>query len=537
MASRAHCSRNPHSNSGFASSRAALNFTVSPYQHAPHTLDHASRLAPDRARPGLGRDGHVRRGAFVCGGGKRKGGGHAPALLRRRSVPGGGWPTPPHPPSPFFSELLRPLSTPFLQSTAASILASTVKDAYDDLFTDACAACAGSGRLTCPHCDGSATQRSRPGDASARALALVSRGPRDAYRCQHCGPPAPYDFDFDHDIALDKAGIPYNADAADAFRENIHQALLGRQVLPVTFPPLAGTVRCGACRGSPMVRRHTPATGRLLPAAGMSPAVRAATLAGDLAPIQPGAFMDEQGLAGETWGRTLEGGGKGGAPSLPVARADRAALAAAGARAAEKATGARRGFFRRLVRGPGGQEPPPPRPFSYGEAPARPHTDKEVASASAAAWAGAEAVEQRAAAFPVDGAPPGLAPTASANDFVYPYLDDELAAASERARENAAALGGGGKEGEEEGEGATSPGGDGGDDATTSFKADLGDLPSGGRGKGRSSLLGGAPARGGRGRSGAREMEVDEGEGGGVDGEGPPPVEGADRSDEDSDGD
>jgi hypothetical protein len=187
-----------------------------------------------------------------------------------------------------------------------------VKDAYDELFSDACAACAGSGRLTCPHCDGSATARARPGDASLRSLSLVTRGPADTYACQHCGPPSPDDLDFNHDMNLEAAGVPYNAEAADAFRENTHRALLGHRVLPVTLPPLAGTVRCPACGGSPRVRRHTPATARLLPATALSPAVRAATLAGDLAPIQPGAFMDEAATAaalGLAPGTTAAGGG------------------------------------------------------------------------------------------------------------------------------------------------------------------------------------------------------------------------------------
>jgi hypothetical protein len=478
----------------------------------------------------------------LCGreGSGRAGRGHLLSVFASpapRRWPAAGPPHPPPPPLP-----LSHLQNTTLQTTAVGILASTVKDAYDELFTDACAACAGSGRLTCPHCDGSATARARPGDSSLRSLSLVTRGPRDTYRCQHCGPPSPYDLDFDHDLALDAAGVPYNADAADAFRENIHQALLGRSVLPVTFPPLAGTVRCPACGGSPRVRRHTPATSRLLPATALSPAVRAATLAGDLAPIEAGAFMDEAATSaafGIAEGADGKQRSKGAWEDewLGVGPPDASALAAAGAAAAEAATGARRGFFRRLVRrggGSGGQHPrPPPRapartralvtdgPRTFGEVPSRPHVDREVEQARLAAAAGPAALAERGNAFPDAGAPPGLPPGKTANDFVYPYMDDDLAEARVAGDE------------EEEGEADVSA--EASSSALAAFQADLGEVRPGSasRGKGRSSLLGGDP-RGRGGRYGAREMEGFEGEGGGEEEDGPPrePAAGDETEDE-----
>jgi len=347
---------------------------------------------------------------------------------------------------------------------------------------------------------------------SARALALVSRSPSDTYRCQHCGPPAPHDLAANHDIALEEAGLPYDADLADTLRGNIEAALQGRRILPWTAPPLAGTVSCGACAGAACIHRHTPSRARLLPFTVPSPAIGAGILAGDLSPLQAGAFMDEPALAAEAWGAAAADPG---APLPPPAPLDAGALAAAGAAAAERVTGARRGFFRRLVRGPGGAPPPPPARPSYGEAPSRPPTDKEVAAAADAAWAGPRAFMERRAAYPSSAAPPPGAPPAQGR-IAYPYLDDDLSSTAD----------GRGEEGGEGGGAAPS---------APAFKADLGELPvGGGRAVERKgSLLGGPPRRAGGGQ-GFREMEgLDEAAGGPGGEEGPP--ERSEREDDEYD--
>ena len=122
--------------------------------------------------------------------------------------------------------------------------------------------------------------RSRPAAASVRRLALLASSPRDVLACPHCGPPSPYDRRPDLDEALD--GDPPQA---DAIRQNIKAALLGRVLLPRTMPVYAGTVACPHCGGEPRVKRFTPALRALLP---VDPPfqTRAALRAGDI--LAPG---------------------------------------------------------------------------------------------------------------------------------------------------------------------------------------------------------------------------------------------------------
>lgn len=135
-------------------------------------------------------------------------------------------------------------------STVASfaIVVNQLKSLYEDFFTSSCDRCRGTGCLTCPHCHGTKTVRSRPGFIRARDLAIVDN-PGDSYSCFYCGPSTVYDF---NPMAPD--------DEANAMKiqENLKSAYANTWPRPFDMGALAGTVPCTECGGNPKVNRLTP---------------------------------------------------------------------------------------------------------------------------------------------------------------------------------------------------------------------------------------------------------------------------------------
>ena len=184
-------------------------------------------------------------------------------------------------PPPALPPSLSPLPPPLClqQIASATIAFRELVRLHTELFVDHCRACRGSGRLTCPHCAGTASVRTRPAEPSLRAMSLVTRAPTDVVVCARCGPPSPFDEDpglaaeLDEIVAradeaaegkgddLDLAALDDELDVrryGEEIRQNIAAALLGKRLLPKETPFLAGTVPCDECGGNPRVARHTP---------------------------------------------------------------------------------------------------------------------------------------------------------------------------------------------------------------------------------------------------------------------------------------
>eukprot|EP01024_Parvocaulis_polyphysoides_P003514 TRINITY_DN109529_c0_g1_i2.p1 TRINITY_DN109529_c0_g1~~TRINITY_DN109529_c0_g1_i2.p1 ORF type:complete len:252 (-),score=20.79 TRINITY_DN109529_c0_g1_i2:157-912(-) len=133
------------------------------------------------------------------------------------------------------------------------IVADQLKNLWEEIFTDECENCRGTGLVTCQYCRSTKNLRKRPAQLVVRRLNYVD-SPDDLYTCYHCGPTLQSDVNVEN----------IEDDEQESMQiMNNFRALMANKKNPKSFGPTAGLVQCSMCKGNPVVRRHSPNWARL----------------------------------------------------------------------------------------------------------------------------------------------------------------------------------------------------------------------------------------------------------------------------------